>query len=275
MAKPNTLSAEDHRRVIAAVGAAEARTSGEIVTVLAERSDGYSDVALAWATAAAFLALAALAIAPEFYMGVVERLSGGWITEWTPRELFELAAVVASLKFLGMLLLQLWPPLKFFLVPGPIRTARVHERAVSAFRIGAERRTHGRTGILIYLSMREHRAEILATKRHASDLKGRDRLHAVVPEIDVLIARWVAAGRNIGSMVGRTIHLLNLYGETLLGEAVAELVARGTHDPGALAILCEQRRRAADKPVPIDIRLGDHVPDRDVIPHDLGGYDAR
>ena len=120
-----------------------------------------------------------------------------------------------------------------------------------------------------------HRAEILATKRHASDLKGRDRLHAVVPEIDVLIARWVAAGRNIGSMVGRTIHLLNLYGETLLGEAVAELVARGTHDPGALAILCEQRRRAADKPVPIDIRLGDHVPDRDVIPHDLGGYDAR
>ena len=120
-----------------------------------------------------------------------------------------------------------------------------------------------------------HRAEILATKRHASDLKGRDRLHAVIPEIDVLIARWVTAGRNIGSMVGRTIHLLNLYGETLLGEAVAELVARGTHDPGALAILCEQRRRAADKPVPIDIRLGDHVPDRDVIPHDLGGYDAR
>ena len=227
MAKPNTLSAEDHRRVIAAVGAAEARTSGEIVTVLAERSDGYSDVALAWATAAAFLALAALAIAPEFYMGGVERLSGGWITEWTPRELFELAAVVASLKFLGMLLLQLWPPLKFFLVPGPIRTARVHERAVSAFRIGAERRTHGRTGILIYLSMREHRAEILADAAIASkvspdvwgeamaallaDVKaGRlaDGMIAAIDRVGVVLAEHFPAGsENANELPDRLIEI--------------------------------------------------------------------
>jgi transposase len=121
----------------------------------------------------------------------------------------------------------------------------------------------------------QHRLEILADKRRARDLKGRDRLHAIVPEIDVLMARWVAAGRNVGSMVGRTIHLLDLYGDTLLAQAVTELVARGTHDPGALAILCEQRRREADKPVPLEVLLGDHVPDRDVVPHDLGGYDAR
>lgn len=77
-------------------------------------------------------------------------------------------------------------------------------------------------------------------------------------------------------MVGRTIHLLNLYGDELLARAVTELVARGTHDPGALAILCEQQRpRAAQMPVPIELRLADHVPDRDVVPHDLGGYDAR
>jgi len=130
-------------------------------------------------------------------------------------------------------------------------------------------------GRRLRIEAHEHRAEIIAHKRRASDLKGRDRLHAIVPEIDVLMARWVAAGRNVGSMVGRTIHLLNLYGDTLLAQAVTELVARGTHDPGALAILCEQRRRAAEKPVPIEVRLGDHVPDRDVVPHDLGGYDAR
>lgn len=141
---------------------------------------------------------------------------------------------------------------------------------------GAEVARHARSwGRQQRVEAHAHRAEILATKRHASDLKGRDRLRAVVPEIDVLMARWVTAGRNLGNMVGRTIHLLNLYGETLLGEAVTELIARGTHDPGALAILCERRRRAADKPVPLDLQLGDHVPDRDVIPHDLGGYDAR
>lgn len=227
MAKPNTLSPDDHRRVIAAVGQAEVRTSGEIVTVLAERSDGYSDVALAWAATVAFLALAALAIAPEFYMGVVERLSGGWITEWTPRELFELAAVVATLKFLGMLLLQLWPPLKFFLVPGPIRTARVHERAVSAFRIGAERRTHGRNGILIYLSMREHRAEILADAAIASkvspdvwgeamaallaDVKaGRlaDGMIAAIDRVGVVLAEHFPAGsENANELPDRLIEI--------------------------------------------------------------------
>ena len=60
------------------------------------------------------------------------------------------------------------------IVPGvtmilpPIKTQRTLARAVSLFKVGAERRTHGRTGILIYLSMREHRAQILADEAIAS-----------------------------------------------------------------------------------------------------------
>jgi hypothetical protein len=46
------------------------------------------------------------------------------------------------------------------------------------------------------------------------------------------------------------------------------------HDPGALAQICEQRRRALDRPVPLDIVLPTHVPDCDVIPHKLEDYDA-
>jgi putative membrane protein len=168
MARKTHLTPEDHRRVIAAVSAAEAASSGEIVTVLADRSDGYTDVALAWSISAAFAALIALAIAPGFYLALYERLTGGWGSAWSPRQLFELAAGFAALKFGGMLLLQMWQPLRFWLVPPPIKTARVHECAVRAFRIGAERRTHGRTGVLIYLSMREHRAEILADESIAA-----------------------------------------------------------------------------------------------------------
>jgi putative membrane protein len=43
------LSEQDHARVSAAVTAAEAHTAGEIVTVVAGRSDAYDDVALHWA----------------------------------------------------------------------------------------------------------------------------------------------------------------------------------------------------------------------------------
>jgi len=162
MAKPIYLSDDDHRRISEAVSAAEAHTSGEIVTILAERSDGYTDVALAWSALVAFVALGALAIAPEFYLGLVDRALNLWTLEWTPREVLTLALFVAAIKFGAMMLLQMWQPLRFFLVPGVIKSNRVRERAIRAFRIGTERRTVGSTGVLIYLSMRERRAEIVA-----------------------------------------------------------------------------------------------------------------
>ena len=121
----------------------------------------------------------------------------------------------------------------------------------------------------------EHRAELLEHKRAAREAKGRDRLIAAIPGFDILQQRWVEAGRNVGFMTAKALHLLDLYGVEILGTAAREAIARGTHDPGALAVLCEERRRAADGAVPIDIDLGAHVPDRDVIPHDLETYDAQ
>ena len=43
-----------------------------------------------------------------------------------------------------------------------VRHQRVRARALTLFKAAADKRTSGRTGILIYLSMREHRAEIVA-----------------------------------------------------------------------------------------------------------------
>jgi len=159
---PGYLSAEDHRRVSDAVAGAEMHTSGEIVTVVADRSDGYTDVAFAWAALAAFTALTVFAMFPEFFLAKVEWVLGGWVHDWTKREVLGIATALAILKFLGVWLILLWTPLRFLLIPGPIKTARALGRAIDLFKVGAERRTHGRTGILIYLSMREHRAEIVA-----------------------------------------------------------------------------------------------------------------
>jgi putative membrane protein len=71
-------------------------------------------------------------------------------------------------KFLAVMLVQQWEPLKFVLIPAPTKTIRVHNQAVRQFKVGAERRTTGRTGVLIYLSMREHRAEIVADESIAA-----------------------------------------------------------------------------------------------------------
>jgi putative membrane protein len=156
------LSEADFEVVARAVARAEEGTAGEIVTVVTDRSDGYSDVALAWSAIAAFTAIATLTFFPDFYLGLVDHLLGKWTADWTPRGIFGLALFVGILKFAGTWLIQLWQPLKFFLIPGPIKSHRAHARAVQIFKVSAQGRTAGKTGILIYLSMREHRAEIVA-----------------------------------------------------------------------------------------------------------------
>lgn len=186
MAATATLSDADRQRVGAAVTRAETGSAGEIVTILAARSDSYADVALAWAAAVGLLALIALALAPDFYLGIYESLTGGWVHEWTPRLVFGVALLVVTVKFAAIWLLLLWRPLRLWLTPAPVRHARVRARAIGFFRIGAERRTHGRTGILIYLSLAEHRAEIVADEAIAArvdaDVWG-DAMTAMLAEI--------------------------------------------------------------------------------------------
>ena len=156
------LSEQDHAKVSAAIAAAEARSDGEIVAVATELSDPYHDVALHWAVLALFAVLAWAAICPsclDWWLGLI---LGGWRPEPTPREQFTALMIIAAVKFTAVLLVLKIRPLRLALTPGATKSRRVRRRAIALFKAGAERRTVGRTGILIYLSMAEHRAEIVA-----------------------------------------------------------------------------------------------------------------
>jgi putative membrane protein len=156
------LSDEDHARVSAAIAAAEASSDGEIVAVVTDVSDSYHDVALHWAVLALIAVLAWAAACPTCLSWWYETLTRGWATEPTTRELLTLLMILAVVKFTAVLLILKYMPLRLALPPGGTKTRRVRRRAISIFKAGAERRTIGRTGILIYLSMGEHRAEIVA-----------------------------------------------------------------------------------------------------------------
>ena len=156
------LNAEEHKIVSNAVAEAELTTSGEIVTVLADRSDDYNDVALWWALVVSFMAMSLFAVLPEPFLNLWDALIGGWSHEWTTGELASMTIGLGLLTFVIALGAQQWQPLKFLLIPTPVKTSRAHEQAIKHFKVGAERRTVGATGVLIYLSMREHRAEIVA-----------------------------------------------------------------------------------------------------------------
>ena len=191
------LTPSDRERVSAAVHAAEAQTAGEIVTILADRSDGYWDVAFIWSALAASAALCVLALFPDFYLARIDWLTGAWARTWSAQGLFALAALTAMAKFTSIALLQLWTPLRMALVPGPVRSARVRARAITIFRVAAERRPHGRTGVLIYLSRREHRAEIVADEAIASRVSPE-----VWGEAMAVLLAGVRAGHTGDGLVG-------------------------------------------------------------------------
>ncbi len=156
------LSEADHDKVSKAISAAEATTDGEIVAVVSELSDPYHDVGLHWAVLVLILVLAWAAWRPDWLQWWFDQFLGGWRPEPTLSELLTFLMVLAVLKFTAVLLILKWMPLRLALTPGATKHRRVRRRAVAIFRAAAERRTENRAGILIYLSMGEHRAEIVA-----------------------------------------------------------------------------------------------------------------
>lgn len=154
------LDDADHARVSAAIAAAEATSDGEIIAISADKSDAYHDVGLHYAVLVLFLVLAFFAVWPGQLEAWWTRLMG-WSTEPSLRQLLTLLLGFALLKFLIVLTIMRWMPLRLALTPGATKTRRVRRRAVMLFKTGAERRTVGRTGVLVYLSLGERRAEIV------------------------------------------------------------------------------------------------------------------
>ena len=157
-----SISKADHDRITQAVHAAERRSDAEIVTVVASRSDAYHDVGLHYAIAAMLCLLALVAAFPLHFSSCITNWLGGWDHE-VPIAL-QLALLLAAqiILFLIVRYALAWMPLRIALTPGLTRTRRVRRQAVTIFRACAEGRTRGKTAILIYLSLLEHRAEIVA-----------------------------------------------------------------------------------------------------------------
>lgn len=156
------FSEADRAKVSAAITAAEATSDGEIVAVTTPLSDSYHDVALHWALVPLFAVLAWAAWRPTALAWWYRFLLGGWQPEPSMGELLTLLLFFAALKFTVALLVLKWMPLRLALTPGATKHRRVRRRAVTIFKAAAERRTENRAGILIYLSMGERRAEIVA-----------------------------------------------------------------------------------------------------------------
>lgn len=202
------LTEQQHAIVTSAVAEAELTTSGEIVTVIAGRSDGYTDVVVVWAAALAFTAMSLFAALPAPFLDLWDALAGGWGHDWSTGEIASMTIALGLIAFVIAWALLSWPPLRFLAIPGPVKRARVREAAVRHFKVGAERRTHGRTGVLLYLSVGEHRAEIVADEPIAmkvdAEVWGEAMADMLVEIREGRIAEGLAAGvRDVGAVLAQ------------------------------------------------------------------------
>lgn len=215
-----SIAPQDHARVTEAVRVAERGSSGEIVTVVAEKSDSYHDVGLHYAVLAMLLVPALLAALPQASVNRVLGLFARWDEAVSRGALMAGLFVALALAFLIVRYLLAIPGLRMALTPGATKTRRVRRRATELFRAAAERRTTGRTGVLLYLSLLDRRAEIVAD----------EAIHAkVAPEIwgeamAALLAE-VKAGRPADGMV-RAVEMI--------GAVLAEHLPVGAGDQNEL-----------------------------------------
>ncbi|MBF9232987.1 TPM domain-containing protein [Microvirga alba] len=147
------ISAEDHARLTGAIREAESHTAGEIVVVVAEQASNYRSIPVVWALLGALLTPWPLI----------------WITNLSAARIFSVQLVVA---FLLSLFLS-WPSRRFSLVPRFIKRTRAREAAAREFIGRGLTRTRGRTGVLIYVALAEHHAEIIADTGIADRVEAR------------------------------------------------------------------------------------------------------
>jgi putative membrane protein len=138
------FSTEDERRISAAITNAERQTSGEIVVVVAAQSDGYYYV-------------------PPLVAGIVSLLVPWVLIFFTQLGLVSIYLI--QLAVFALITAVLMPaPIRTALVPASIKHLHARRRAVEQFLVQNLHTTSGRTGVLLFVSVAERHAQIVADK---------------------------------------------------------------------------------------------------------------
>ncbi len=205
------LSEADHKRITAAIEAAEAKTSGEIFCVLAQDVSRYREVPLAWGAIAAFV------LPPLLVLGGLHRLALADIfTSWTDdsvraveglilRALSSYALVQAGL-FLCVALIVSLPMVRRAMTPGSLKRHRVRQVARHHFAASGSRLSHAEPHILIFASLADRKVELVA----------HDAIHKAVgdkPWNDAVAA--VVQGMKAGSPADGFVRAIEICGAAL------------------------------------------------------------
>jgi len=193
---------DDRREIKAAIEAAERRTSGEFVAVVARVSDTYRSVALLWAAG-----LALILPAPLLLFGHLRFL-----------HIYQLQIFAFILL---TLLFEFLPGLHLALVPKRLRHARASRLAHAQFYEQGVHLTREHSGVLLFVSMAERYVEIVADQGIHEKI-GEARWQAVVAAFLDKVQAGDVTGGFVAAISG-------------CGEAMAEHYPAAANNPDELS----------------------------------------
>jgi len=169
------LTENNKQKISDAIKAAESKSNGEIVTVIAQQSDSYIYLPLLWASVIALSVPMIISLLP----------------------LTDLVSYNYSIQLISFILLASlfrFRPLQMRLIPKKVKNQRCHRMAMEQFFLNNIHHTEKRTGILIFVSVAEHYVEIIADKG-INDVVAKNIWSDVVNNFIVKVkARQVVAG---------------------------------------------------------------------------------
>jgi putative membrane protein len=159
-----SLSKEDHKRIADAIRAAEAKTTGEIVCVLTQTS--------------------AHATGLPVFLAAIIALAVPWLlTGFTTMPVYRIL-VLQLIVFVALLIVFCLPRVRVGLMPRRARRAIAYRFAMEQFVTRGLASNKGNSGVLIFVSLAEHYARIVA----GSEIAARVPQAKWQEAVDALIA---------------------------------------------------------------------------------------
>ena len=193
------LTPSELEAIEAAVRKAEAATTGEIYCIVTEESAHYSEIVIAWATVVALLGPAVLLLGgvhvtiPDLFSTWSASDVGAAIESAVRRALIG-AIVTQGVLFVVTAGIVSIPAVRRFLTPKGLKRLRVQRRAAEQFIAKNLHATRERTGVMIFVSLSERMAELIADEGIADHVEQHVWDKAVAALTDGLKHGRVEAG---------------------------------------------------------------------------------
>jgi putative membrane protein len=189
---------DDLNRITASVREAERKTSGEIVPFIVDQSDPYEEAEWRCGCLMAVIALGVMSALHTFTLS------------WLPIDMAELALVTLSAGIAGVAAATYVPVVKRIFAGNHLIERRVAQRAAQAFLSEEVFKTRDRTGILLFISILEHRVLVLGDAGINAKVE-----HSDWEDVVQTVVRGIRSDRpadGIVDAIGRCGNLLERHG---------------------------------------------------------------